>query len=113
MEPRLSPLLICETSQRAPEVMGKIVEKFIREMEVQLRERKIEVEFSPAARAHLAEKGYDRDFGARPLARLIEKEIKDLLSDEVLFGRLTRGGRVTIDFAGDAFCLGFPERVSA
>jgi ATP-dependent Clp protease ATP-binding subunit ClpA len=97
----------------APEVMGKIVEKFIREMEVQLRERKIEVEFSPAARAHLAEKGYDRDFGARPLARLIEKEIKDLLSDEVLFGRLTRGGRVTIDFAGDAFCLGFPERVSA
>ena len=95
----------------APEVMERIVDKFIAEMDAQLLERKIKVELTPAARARLAEKGYDKDFGARPLARLIQKEIKDPLSDEVLFGRLARGGNVRVDVGDDAFTFDFPERV--
>jgi len=95
----------------APEVMGRIVDKFIAELELQLAERKIRVELSAAARGRLAEKGYDRNFGARPLGRLIQKEIKDPLSDEVLFGRLAKGGRVRVDVQDGAFVFEFPERV--
>ena len=61
----------------APEVMGRVVDKFVREVEEQLAERKIRIELTPAAREWLAEKGYDPDFGARPLARVIQKELKD------------------------------------
>jgi ATP-dependent Clp protease ATP-binding subunit ClpA len=82
------------------EVMERVVDKFVREVAEQLRERKIEIEIRPAARKLLAKKGYDPDFGARPLERLIQKEIKNPLTDEVLFGRLKGGGRVVID-AGD------------
>jgi ATP-dependent Clp protease ATP-binding subunit ClpA len=95
----------------APEVMGRIVDKFVAELEAQLLERKIKVELSPAARVRLAEKGYDKDFGASPLARLIQKEIKDPLSDEVLFGRLVKGGRVCVDIGGDGFVFEFSERI--
>ena len=80
-----------------PEVMERVVEKFVKELEVQLKERKISVVLTPAARKRLAEKGYDPDFGARPLGRLIQKELKDPLTDEVLFGRLKNGGRVEVD----------------
>jgi len=83
-----------------PEVMGRVVDKFVREVEEQLAERKVRIELSDAARRWLAERGYDRDFGARPLARLIQKELKDPLADELLFGRLARGGRVRVE-AGD------------
>ncbi len=83
------------------EVMELVVEKFVRELEEQLRERKIEIELRPAARKLLAKKGYDPDFGARPLDRLIQKDIKNPLTDEVLFGRLKGGGRVVVD-ADDA-----------
>jgi ATP-dependent Clp protease ATP-binding subunit ClpA len=95
----------------APEAMVSIVDKFVAELEAQLLERKIKVELSPAARARLAEKGYDNDFGARPLARLIQKEVKDPLSDEVLFGRLVKGGRVRVDVGGDGFVFEFSERL--
>jgi len=95
----------------APEVMGRIVGKFVAELEAQLLERKIKVELSPAARARLAEQGYDKDFGARPLARLIQKEIKDPLSDEVLFGRLVKGGKVRVDVGDDGFVFEFSEKV--
>jgi len=83
-----------------PEVMGRVVDKFVREVEEQLAERKVRIELSDGARRWLAERGYDRDFGARPLARLIQKELKDPLADELLFGRLARGGRVRVE-AGD------------
>ena len=95
----------------APEVMVKIVDKFIAELDAQLLERKIKIELTPAARGRLAEKGYDKSFGARPLGRLIQKEIKDPLSDEVLFGRLAKGGRVRVDVSDDAFAFEFFERV--
>ncbi len=78
------------------EVMEKIVDKFVTEIEQQLGEKRIKMELSPAARLWLAEKGYDVTFGARPLARLIQIEVKDVLADEILFGRLVHGGRVGI-----------------
>jgi len=80
-----------------PEVMERVVDKFVKELAEQLAERKIRIELSPAARGRLAEKGYDPDFGARPLGRLIQKELKNPLTDEVLFGRLEKGGRVSVD----------------
>jgi ATP-dependent Clp protease ATP-binding subunit ClpA len=73
------------------------VDKFVRELEEQLRERKVSFELSAEARAWLAEKGYDPAFGARPLGRLIQVEVKDALADEILFGRLKTGGRVRIE----------------
>ena len=93
-----------------PEVMERVVEKFVRELEVQLKERKISVTLTPAARKRLAEKGYDPDFGARPLGRLIQKDLKDPLTDEVLFGKLKNGGRVEVDVdEAGAFTFRFPD----
>ena len=85
-----------------PEVMGRVVDKFVREVEEQLRERRIALELTPEARAWLAEKGYDPDFGARPLARVIQTELKDRLADDVLFGPLAKGGRVRVSLADGA-----------
>jgi len=79
------------------EIMERIVDKFITEMEGQLAEKRVRLELSPAARLWLAERGYDPAFGARPLSRLIQTEIKDVLADEILFGRLRQGGLVRIE----------------
>lgn len=78
-------------------IMEKVVDKFIAELKEQLSVKKIELTLSDAARIWLANKGYNPDYGARPLARLIQVEIKDRLSDEILFGKLEKGGQVTID----------------
>lgn len=83
----------------APETMGRVVDKFIAELNVQLRERDVKLQLEPAARSWLAEKGYDPVHGARPLGRVIQKEIKDALAEEVLFGRLQHGGVVKVDLA--------------
>ncbi len=85
-----------------PEVMGRVVDKFVREVEEQLRERRILLELDAGARAWLAEKGYSPDFGARPLARVIQTELKDRLAEDVLFGPLAKGGRVRVTFAEGA-----------
>jgi ATP-dependent Clp protease ATP-binding subunit ClpA len=85
-----------------PEVMNKVVDKFVREVEEQLRERRILLELSPEARGWLAEKGYSPDFGARPLARVIQTELKDRLAEDVLFGALAKGGRVRVTLAQGA-----------
>ncbi len=84
-----------------PAVMETIVEKFILELEAQLRERRIAFTLQPAARAWLAERGYDETYGARPLSRLIQAEVRDPLTDEILFGKLEHGGNVTIGFDGE------------
>jgi ATP-dependent Clp protease ATP-binding subunit ClpA len=81
-----------------PEVMETIVEKFVLELEAQLRERRVAIVLAPEARAYLAKKGYDAVYGARPLARLIQSEVRDPLTDEILFGKLQDGGTVTIGF---------------
>jgi ATP-dependent Clp protease ATP-binding subunit ClpA len=83
-----------------PEVMETIVEKFILELEAQLAERRVAIALTPEARAYLARKGYDPKFGARPLSRLIQAEVRDTLTDEILFGRLEHGGTVTLGFDG-------------
>ena len=80
-----------------PAVVERIVDKFVMELDAQLNEKKVFLELTPAARKYLAEKGYDPTFGARPMARLIQQEVKRALADEILFGRLKDGGKATID----------------
>ncbi|MFL6293621.1 MAG: ATP-dependent Clp protease ATP-binding subunit ClpA [Thermoanaerobaculia bacterium] len=80
-----------------PALMEQIVEKFVREMSRQLAEKKVRVELTDAARKLLAEKGYDPAFGARPLARVLEDEVKRPLTEELLFGRLQAGGKAVVD----------------
>ncbi len=83
------------------EIMKKVVDKFITELQQQLKDKKVFVTVSDDAKKWLSERGYDPQFGARPLARLIQEEIKDHLSEEVLFGRLSKGGSVMIDLEKD------------
>jgi ATP-dependent Clp protease ATP-binding subunit ClpA len=80
-----------------PRVMGQIVEKFTKELASQLAERHVTITLTEAARKYLAEKGYDPHNGARPLGRVIQDEVKRPLTDELLFGHLTKGGSVTVD----------------
>jgi len=84
-----------------PEVMERVVDKFITEVESQLRERKISLDLMPAARTWLAAKGYDPLYGARPMGRVIQTELTDRLVDDVLFGALEKGGRVEVDLGDD------------
>jgi ATP-dependent Clp protease ATP-binding subunit ClpA len=88
---------IVEFDPLTPEVMGRVVDKFVRELEGQLRERKVTLSLTDAGRQWLAEQGFDPDFGARPLARVIQTQVNDRISQEILFGALAKGGRVTID----------------
>jgi len=79
------------------EAMENVVDKLIRELEGQLAEKRVSIKLSAAAKSWLAEKGYDPDFGARPLRRLIMAEIGDVLTEQILFGELTRGGEARVD----------------
>jgi ATP-dependent Clp protease ATP-binding subunit ClpA len=81
----------------SPDVMLNIVDKSIKELSEQLREREVSIELTEAARKYLAIVGYDRDNGARPLARLVQDRVKRPLGDELLFGRLSEGGHVQVD----------------
>ena len=83
------------------EIMELIVDKFIAELNQQLSIKKVALTISPAVRTWLAKKGYDPTYGARPLSRIIQTEIKDKLSDAILFGELQNGGLVSLDLAGD------------
>src|SRR5205085_5488228 len=89
------------------DVMETIVDKFIIQLEEQLAERRIVISLQPEARAYLAKKGYDPLFGARPLARVIQSEVRDRLTDEILFGKLENGGTVTLGYDGTALTFGF------
>ena len=91
--------------------MGQIVDKFIWELEGQLAERKVILELTDAARDYLAKKGYDDTFGARPLSRVIQDEVKQPLSEEILFGALEHGGKAIIDFVKEQITLKVPARV--
>ena len=81
----------------SPSVVGKVVDKFIMQLEEQLADRRVTISLSEAAHDWLAKNGYDQNFGARPLGRLIQEKIKQPLSEELLFGKLSKGGNVTID----------------
>jgi ATP-dependent Clp protease ATP-binding subunit ClpA len=87
--------------------METIVDKFIIQLEEQLAERRIAITLQPDARKYLARKGYDPVFGARPLARVIQTEVRDRLTDEILFGQLENGGTVTIGMDNDTLRFEF------
>jgi ATP-dependent Clp protease ATP-binding subunit ClpA len=93
-----------------PAVMETIVEKFILQLESQLAERRVAIALSPDARAWLAKKGYDPVFGARPLGRTVQRDVRDPLTDEILFGRLEQGGTVTIGVANDALTFEYEQK---
>lgn len=83
------------------DVIMRVVDKFLMQLEEQLLEKKVEAIFTPELRAHLAEKGFDPKMGARPMQRLIQDSIRRVLADELLFGRLTNGGEVEIGLDND------------
>ncbi|MBN8759778.1 MAG: ATP-dependent Clp protease ATP-binding subunit ClpA [Thiobacillus sp. 65-69] len=95
-------------------VILQVVDKFLIQLEEQLHEKKVEAIFTDALKAHLAKHGFDPKMGARPMARLIQDTIRKALADELLFGRLSSGGKVVIDLdAEDKVRLEFEEAVTA
>jgi len=90
-----------------PSVMGSIVDKFIAELALQLADQNVSIELSPEARDHLAKKGYDPQMGARPLARVIDEDVKKPLTNELLFGKLEEGGHVLVSLEGDNLAFVF------
>ena len=83
------------------EVILRVVDKFLMQLEQQLHEKKVDAIFSDSLRKHLAKKGFDPLMGARPMARLIQDTIRKALADELLFGKLVTGGKVTVDLDGE------------
>ncbi len=92
------------------DIILRVVDKFLMQLEEQLHEKKVEAIFTEKLRKFLAQKGFDPLMGARPMARLIQDMIRKALADELLFGRLVAGGRVTVDLDDkDVVKLEFPE----
>lgn len=89
------------------EIMELIVDKFMSEFSVQLAAKKVELAYTDATRKWMARKGYDPQYGARPLARVLQTEVKDVLADEILFGKLSKGGQVTIDATDDGLTFDY------
>jgi ATP-dependent Clp protease ATP-binding subunit ClpA len=107
----------------SPPVVEQVVDKLVAELEDQLYARRVSISLGDGARKWLAENGYNRRFGARPMARLIDREIRRKLADEILFGELQEGGMVEVDAEGGELTFSFephktpektrkPERVS-
>ena len=90
-----------------PSVMEMIVEKFILQLEAQLAEQRVAITLDPEARDWLATKGYDPVYGARPLGRVVQTDVRNPLTDEILFGRLEHGGTVRIGLQADGEGLAF------
>ena len=96
-----------------PEVVAKVVDKFIMELELQLEDRNVTIELNGPAREMLAKKGYDEKFGARPLARVIQEKIKKPLAEELLFGKLAKGGVVLVKVKKNKFVFEYPDSKAA
>ena len=97
-------------SALSQDTVVQIVDKFIMQLEAQLSDRNVVITLSDAARKHLAMKGYDPAMGARPLARVIQDDVKKELAEELLFGKLVDGGDVIIDVEDDALFFEFPKQ---
>ena len=93
--------------------MLHVVEKFLAELEMQLLEKKVDLDISAEAKEWLAKNGYDEKYGARPLSRLIQEKIKRVLADEILFGRLEKGGSVAVGVSEDELSFDYTPRVHA
>ncbi len=91
------------------EVILRVVDKFLMQLEEQLHDKKVEVVFTDALKDHLAEHGFDPQMGARPMARLIQDTIRSALADELLFGKLANGGKITVDVKDGKVVLEFAE----
>jgi len=94
----------------APSVVASIVDKFIGELDAQLRERRATIQTTEPARKWLAEKGYDPEMGARPLARVIQNEVKKRLTDVLLFGELENGGEALVDVKDGELVFSYTPR---
>ena len=87
------------------EVITRIVDKFVGELNDQLKEKKVTVKLSDEARDWLAKNGFDRLYGARPMARLIQSKIKEPLAERILFGAEALNGEVLVELSGDELLL--------
>jgi ATP-dependent Clp protease ATP-binding subunit ClpA len=96
-------------SSLSKEVIAQVVDKFVIQLEAQLGDRGVTIELSDQAREWLANKGYDPLYGARPLARVIQESIKKPLAEELLFGRLAKGGTVRVTVQDDKLVFTYPE----
>jgi len=96
-------------SALSPDIIAMVVDKFIIQLEAQLTDRGVSIELDTEARAWLARKGYDPLFGARPLDRVIQEYIKKPLAEELLFGRLARGGTVLVTIRNEKPAFTYPE----
>jgi ATP-dependent Clp protease ATP-binding subunit ClpA len=90
--------------------MLQVVDKFMAELQQRLADKKVSAAFSSGARIWLARRGYDPAFGARPLGRLIQTEIGDVVASEILFGRLSKGGAVRIGLKDDRLTFSYREK---
>ncbi|MCH2393159.1 ATP-dependent Clp protease ATP-binding subunit ClpA [Oceanibaculum sp.] len=96
-----------------PEIIDRVVDKFVIQMEVQLADRGVTIELTDPARKWLAQKGYDQAYGARPLARVIQTNIKQPLAEELLFGKLAKGGTVLVTVKDGKLVLTYPDAPSS
>ncbi|MFZ1414625.1 MAG: ATP-dependent Clp protease ATP-binding subunit ClpA [Defluviicoccus sp.] len=94
-----------------PDVVLRVVDKFVMLLEAQLSDRQVTIELSDGARKWLAERGYDLRFGARPLGRVIQEHIKKALAEELLFGRLAKGGVVRVTLVDGKPAFEYPETI--
>jgi len=94
-----------------PVAIGRVVDKFILQLEEQLADRNVQIVLDDEARKWLGVKGYDKLFGARPLGRIIQEHVKKPLAEELLFGKLVKGGvvKVSLDKETDKLVFGFEE----
>ena len=93
----------------SPEVVSKVVDKFVMELEFQLDDRNVMIELTESAREWLANRGYDQKFGARPLGRVIQEHIKKPLAEELLFGKLAKGGVVVVKIKNGKPVFDYPK----
>jgi len=91
------------------DIILRVVDKFLMQLEAQLHEKKVDAVFTDALREHLAKHGFDPLMGARPMSRLIQDTIRRALADELLFGKLANGGKVTVDIEAGKITLKFFE----
>ena len=96
-------------SALSTDVIQRVVDKFVIELEGQLADRGVMIELTDAARSWLGRKGYDPKMGARPLARTIQENVKKPLAEELLFGRLAKGGLVRLDVKDDKIVFEYPD----
>jgi len=92
-----------------PETVTYVVDKFIKQLEEQLADKRVRIILDKKARGWLAEKGYDKNNGARPLSRLIQEKIKKPLAEEILYGKLSKGGTVKVVLKNDELKFEFTK----